>query len=482
MALNLIDLGLRPLNRVIVQLANTRMFASFYFALQRIGAIPIMALPSHRYREISQFAALAGAVAAAAPASAHGTDFADLHRRVAAERPGLRFSILQDRDPAGHSGSGRRVISLGSLHDRRPTRHGPADLDRCAAGLNSCDPAVFQLSGGTTGIPKLIPRTHNDYAFNSKLAVSVCDVRDGDVLLDVLPIEHNLPLACPACRGSCCPARPWSWRARRAPPGFSPSSSGINRGGERFSAEEVENLILGHPAVVNAACVPVPDPVLGERMCACVILRPGHRLALEELTGFLAGQEIDRHKLPEQLAVLDRFPLSPVGKVSKKALAAQVRAGGHGREHAAMRRIDLHAYPGTAEWIASQGPYVEPLSRYWKKPWAAKSDEVVADFRAHRIEAVLVAFDIESVTGAPPCTNDYVAGLRDRYPVRLGSLHPSAGDCRGHRPGRRPGRDARRPALRAARRAAEARPHGRARQHPRRDLPAAPGAARGHRG
>ncbi|MGH3421397.1 MAG: amidohydrolase family protein, partial [Streptosporangiaceae bacterium] len=82
-----------------------------------------------------------------------------------------------------------------------------------------------------------------------------------------------------------------------------------------------------------------------------------------------------------------------------------------------MRRVDLHAYPGTAEWIASQGPYVEPLSRYWKKHWTAKTEEqVVADFREHGIEAMLVAFDIESVTGAPACTNEYVAGLRDRYP------------------------------------------------------------------
>src|SRR5439155_20612534 len=62
-------------------------------------------------------------------------------------------------------------------------------------------PAVFQLSGGTTGVPKLIPRTHNDYAFNSRLAVSVCDVHEGDVLLDVLPIAHNLPLACPGMQG-----------------------------------------------------------------------------------------------------------------------------------------------------------------------------------------------------------------------------------------------------------------------------------------
>ena len=57
---------------MVVQLPNTRLFASFYFALQRIGAIPIMALPSHRYRELRQFVALSGAVAAAAPARRQG--------------------------------------------------------------------------------------------------------------------------------------------------------------------------------------------------------------------------------------------------------------------------------------------------------------------------------------------------------------------------------------------------------------------------
>jgi non-ribosomal peptide synthetase component E (peptide arylation enzyme) len=98
----------------------------------------------------------------------------------------------------------------------------------------------------------------------------------------------------------------------------------INRGGEKISAEEVENLILSHPAVLNVACVPVPDPVLGERMCACVILRPGATLTLPDLVEFLTVQEIARHKLPERLAVVTSFPLSPVGKVSKKDLAAMV--------------------------------------------------------------------------------------------------------------------------------------------------------------
>jgi uncharacterized protein len=82
-----------------------------------------------------------------------------------------------------------------------------------------------------------------------------------------------------------------------------------------------------------------------------------------------------------------------------------------------MRRIDLHCYPGTAEWIASQGPYAAALGSYWGKEWAAKSEpEVVSDVRAAGVEAVLVAFDIESLTGAPACSNGYVAGMRDRHP------------------------------------------------------------------
>src|SRR5580700_5285968 len=82
-----------------------------------------------------------------------------------------------------------------------------------------------------------------------------------------------------------------------------------------------------------------------------------------------------------------------------------------------MRRVDLHCYPGTDVWIASQGPYVSALGQYWGKAWVAKAeDDVVADVTAAGVEAVLVAFDIESLTGAPPCGNDYVAALRDRHP------------------------------------------------------------------
>ena len=67
--------------------------------------------------------------------------------------------------------------------------------------IDPTDPCIFQLSGGTTGIPKLIPRTHNDYAYNSKAAAAVCAIERDSALLIVLPIAHNLPLACPGVQG-----------------------------------------------------------------------------------------------------------------------------------------------------------------------------------------------------------------------------------------------------------------------------------------
>jgi 2,3-dihydroxybenzoate-AMP ligase len=98
----------------------------------------------------------------------------------------------------------------------------------------------------------------------------------------------------------------------------------INRGGEKISAEEVENLILSHPAVKNVACIAVPDPDLGERMCACVLLRDGADLRFEVLKNFLMGKEIAKFKIPERLEILSDFPLSAFGKVSKKKLVEMI--------------------------------------------------------------------------------------------------------------------------------------------------------------
>jgi len=477
LALNLLDRGLRPLDRVVMQLPNVVEFAYLYFALQKIGCIPVMALPAHRFREMSYFAEHSGAAACATPDRIKEFDYTALVRRIRAVSGTLRLGIVLGEAPEG-------FLSFNELLGRKSKRS-PEGLK--AITIDPDDPALFQLSGGTTGVPKLIPRTHNDYLYNSKAASAVTAVGPDKILLDLLSLAHNLPLACPGLQGfllhggkvvlanttraadvfslierhrvthvpvvpallirwindplikkfdlsslqviqsggqrlqpevrrrtkelipsvtvqenfgmaegmlmfvrpddpeevrmetvgrpvspddevrlvdendnEVAPGEVGEFLARgpytlrgyyKAPEhnarafttdGFYRSGdlmrlhpSGnylvegrkkdlINRGGEKISAEEIENLILTHPAVQNVACVPMPDPILGERMCACLILRGSRNLSLEELVAFLAGQEIARHKLPERLEIMEEFPMSPLGKVSKKDLTDRI--------------------------------------------------------------------------------------------------------------------------------------------------------------
>jgi 2,3-dihydroxybenzoate-AMP ligase len=99
----------------------------------------------------------------------------------------------------------------------------------------------------------------------------------------------------------------------------------INRGAEKIHAEEVEELLFGHRGVRNAAVVAMPDPVLGERICAYLVLAPGAERATVKTVGeFLLGQGLAKFKLPERVEIVDAFPLTNVGKVSKKELRADI--------------------------------------------------------------------------------------------------------------------------------------------------------------
>jgi 2,3-dihydroxybenzoate-AMP ligase len=191
LALNLLDEGFRPGDRVIVQLPNVVEFVYLYFALQKIGCIPILALPSHRYREMSQFAALSDAAACVTLDRVKDFDYCGMVERIRLANSSVRCGIILGEPTAG-------FLSLTDLI-ARPSRHSAEDLDRIA--IDPEDPAVFQLSGGTTGIPKLIPRSHNDYLYNSRIASAVTGVGPEEVFLDVLPLAHNLPLACPGLQG-----------------------------------------------------------------------------------------------------------------------------------------------------------------------------------------------------------------------------------------------------------------------------------------
>ncbi|HKR50477.1 MAG TPA: class I adenylate-forming enzyme family protein [Pseudonocardiaceae bacterium] len=103
----------------------------------------------------------------------------------------------------------------------------------------------------------------------------------------------------------------------------------VIRGGRNISPVEVELLVALHPAILAAACIGVPDPVLGERLAACMVVRPGVPApTLPELTRYLIEEHgLETVKLPEQLIVLDELPLNAAGKVDKRALCARLSAG-----------------------------------------------------------------------------------------------------------------------------------------------------------
>ncbi|MCB1522915.1 MAG: 2,3-dihydroxybenzoate-AMP ligase, partial [Rhodoblastus sp.] len=98
----------------------------------------------------------------------------------------------------------------------------------------------------------------------------------------------------------------------------------INRGGEKISTDEIENLLLKHPAVHGVALVAMPDPVFGEKACAFVTLKSGGALSFEEMKAFLLDQKIAKFKLPERLEIVPEFPISPAGKILRRTLREMI--------------------------------------------------------------------------------------------------------------------------------------------------------------
>ncbi len=98
----------------------------------------------------------------------------------------------------------------------------------------------------------------------------------------------------------------------------------VIRGGQNISCAEVEGYVARHPGVSEVAAVRMPDPVLGERVCAYVVLKTGYQLDFEELVSFLMSEGIARYKLPERLEVIPEMPFSPSGKVLKSVLEKDI--------------------------------------------------------------------------------------------------------------------------------------------------------------
>jgi non-ribosomal peptide synthetase component E (peptide arylation enzyme) len=99
----------------------------------------------------------------------------------------------------------------------------------------------------------------------------------------------------------------------------------IIRGGENIYPSEIEDIIMTNPKVANAAVVGMPDPVMGEKACAYLVLKPGETMSFDEMTSFLKSKALAPFKLPERLEILDHFELVSDQKVDKKVLRRDIQ-------------------------------------------------------------------------------------------------------------------------------------------------------------
>ena len=100
----------------------------------------------------------------------------------------------------------------------------------------------------------------------------------------------------------------------------------INRGGEKISAIDIENRMCAHPAIHETAVVGMPDHVLGERICAYVVLKAGSTATFEEIVAFLKKGGASVQQLPERVEFVNELPVTKIGKVDKKALREDIKA------------------------------------------------------------------------------------------------------------------------------------------------------------
>ncbi|ELQ6132193.1 (2,3-dihydroxybenzoyl)adenylate synthase [Cronobacter dublinensis] len=454
--------GLKNGDTALVQLGNVAEFYIVFFALLKIGVAPVNALFSHQRTELDAYARqIAPALLIADREHALFDDdaYADA---LAAKTPTLRLTLL-------------RGDTLEALIAEPQAGFTPAPS---AAD----EVAFFQLSGGSTGTPKLIPRTHNDYYYSIRRSTEICAFSRETRYLCALPAAHNYPLSSPGALGvffaegcvvlardpsatlcfplieqhqinvtalvppavslwlqaiqewgtnralaslkllqvggarlsdtlaaripaeiGCqlqqvfgmaeglvnytrlddpdarifttqgCPMSPddevwvadedgnplprgqvgrlmtrgpYTFRGYYNSPAHNASAfddngfycSGdliaidehgyitvqgrekdqINRGGEKIAAEEIENLLLGHEAIVHAGLVSMEDSLLGEKSCAYIVTNRAVKAV--EIRRYLRELGVADFKLPDRVERVDALPLTPVGKVDKKQL------------------------------------------------------------------------------------------------------------------------------------------------------------------
>jgi non-ribosomal peptide synthetase component E (peptide arylation enzyme) len=187
-AAGLLSCGLLPGERVLLQLTNSAMAVIAWYGLLKAGLIPVCTLAIHRRLEIEQIGRKSGAAAHLVQADFPGFDLVGLAQEVAGLLPAMRQLLTVGAAP------GTPGLRLEDLQDHEVRDEERADLLKIAASLDVHGPAVLQLSGGTTGTPKIIVRLHAEYRYNADLTSRWWGHTEHSVLAFGLPLAHNAAL------------------------------------------------------------------------------------------------------------------------------------------------------------------------------------------------------------------------------------------------------------------------------------------------
>lgn len=176
-------LGVEAFDRVVIALPNIVEFVSILTGLFKIGAIPVLALPSHREKELIEFCTTSDAVALVVSGGEGGANYIGIYNNVSC--------TIRAR-----GGNPPFLVDVKAWENS--DRHlGPI----CTSRIDSEQLGLLQLSGGTSGVSKLIPRMAADYLYSVRASADICEITHESVMLVCLPVAHNFPLSSPGILG-----------------------------------------------------------------------------------------------------------------------------------------------------------------------------------------------------------------------------------------------------------------------------------------
>ena len=188
LALGLVEAGLEPGDRVVFQLGNELETVVAWYGVLKAGLIPVCSIPNHRLHEVSQIASATGARAHLFQADYRGYDLAGTSAELARLCPDVALRIVTRGEAS------RGACSLAELSSAASPERARAAVDEIQRGLRPEGAAVFQLSGGTTGVPKVIPHTHATYLSAASRWAANLGWGEEAVNLHFLPIMHHAGL------------------------------------------------------------------------------------------------------------------------------------------------------------------------------------------------------------------------------------------------------------------------------------------------